>query len=329
MARSVQIALAAGLALLAIAIAVVLSRAPLTVAGTNSIPAHSPVYFASGRAVGCQPSGTIPEGTTAIRVSVSQNTGPKVTLEALSGPFVVARGERQAGWGITETVTVPVKRVARTIPNAKICVAFGRAIEPVQINGVLVRATSAAGPPTADVRFAVEYLRPGSSSWWSLASTVARRMGFGHAPSGTWIVFLLLALSIAIVVLASWLILRELASTRRRAAEAGTTLARIPGPLARVPRAAWICALIACLNAVVWSLKRRKSRCAICASWKFAGIRKPIRSRRRASSGACSTIWRWRWCARAQAAPGWRRPSRRCTTRSRRSPMRSARAARC
>jgi hypothetical protein len=35
-------------------------------------------------------------------------------------------------------------------------------------------------------------------------------MGFGHAPSGTWIVFLLLALTIAIVALASRLLLREL-----------------------------------------------------------------------------------------------------------------------
>jgi hypothetical protein len=250
----VQIALAAGLALLAIAIAVVLSRSPLTVAGTNSIRASTEIGFVGGGSSACQPSGTIPEGTTAIRISASQNTGPKVRLEALSGPFIVAQGERPAGWGIDETVTVPVERVAHTIPNAKVCVAFGRSVEPVQINGVLVRTTSASGAPATATRFEVEYLRPGSSSWWSLASEVARRMGFGHAPSGTWIVFLLLALSIAIVALASWLILREIATTRRRGAEAGKTRARIPSLLARVPRAAWICALIACLNAVVWSL---------------------------------------------------------------------------
>jgi Predicted membrane protein (DUF2142) len=248
------VALIVGLAALAIAIGVVLSRSPLTVAGTNSIPDGSPIASVAGGTSACQTSGTIPQGTSAIRISVSQNSGPKVTLEALSGPFIVARGERPSGWGIDETVTVPVERVTRTIPNAKICVAFGRAVESVRINGALVRTASAGGAPATALRFRVEYLRPGDSSWWTLASGIARRMGFGHAPSGTWIVFLLLALTIAIVALASWLILRELATRRRRAAQAGKALGRIPSLLGRVPRAAWICALIACLNAVVWSL---------------------------------------------------------------------------
>jgi hypothetical protein len=35
-------------------------------------------------------------------------------------------------------------------------------------------------------------------------------MGFGHAPSGTWIVFLLIALAITTTALASRLLLREL-----------------------------------------------------------------------------------------------------------------------
>jgi hypothetical protein len=204
------VALVVGLALVAIAIGVVLSRSPLEVAGTNSIPAPSPVEYVNGGSTACQPGGTIPKGTTAIRISASQNTGPKVTLEALSGGLIVARGERPAGWGIDETVTVPVKRVAHAIPNAKICAVFGPVVEAVQINGVPLRTTGASGTSETEVGFAVEYLRPGSSSWWSLASTVARRMGFGHAPSGTWIVFLLLALTITIVALASRLLLREL-----------------------------------------------------------------------------------------------------------------------
>jgi hypothetical protein len=204
------VALIVGLALVAIAIGVVLSRSPLEVAGTNSIPATSAAGYAPGGTTACQPSGTIPEGTTAIRISASQNVGPKVTLEAFSGPSIVARGERAACWGIDETVTVPVERVAHAIPNAKICVVIGPVTEAVQINGVQLHTTSRFGAPETVVRFGVEYLRPGSSSWFSLASTVARRMGFGHAPSGTWIVFLLLALTITIVALASRLLLREL-----------------------------------------------------------------------------------------------------------------------
>jgi hypothetical protein len=204
------VALIVGLALVAIAIGVVLSRSPLEVAGTNSIHASSAIGYVGGGSSSCQPSGTIPQGTTAIRISASSNIGPNVTLEARSESSIVARGKRPAGWGIDETVTVPVARVAHAIPNAQICVVFGPVTEDVQINGVQLPATSVSGAPETNARFAVEYLRPGSSSWWSLASTVARRMGFGHAPSGTWIVFLLLALTIAIVALASRLLLREL-----------------------------------------------------------------------------------------------------------------------
>jgi len=76
-----------------------------------------------------------------------------------------------------------------------------------------------AGPATAartlagdrlPGRFTIEYMRPASASWWSSIETVARRLGLGHAPSGTWLaVFLLLAMG-TVVATASWLAVREL-----------------------------------------------------------------------------------------------------------------------
>jgi hypothetical protein len=206
----VLIALAVGLALVAIAIGVVLSRAPLAVIGTNAIPATRGVAFAKGGSSGCQEAGTVPAGTSAIRISASANTGPEVTLKVLSGSQVVTQGKRPAGWGINETVTVPVTRVPRTIPNAEVCLAFGQSLEPIEINGSTVRTTTPSGTSKTGVRLRIEYMRPAHQSWWSLVSDLARRMGFGHAPSGTWIVFLLLALSVAIVALASRLLVREL-----------------------------------------------------------------------------------------------------------------------
>jgi hypothetical protein len=131
-------------------------------------------------------------------------------VQVRSGTQLVTEGKRAAGWGINESVTVPVKRVPRTIPSARICLAFGPAVEEIEINGSIVRTTSASGKPASAVRLRFEYMRPGHQSWWSLVTSVARRMGFGHAPSGTWIVFLLLVLTIAIVALASRLVLREL-----------------------------------------------------------------------------------------------------------------------
>jgi hypothetical protein len=142
----VRLALAAALAVTAAALAAVLMRPPLTaVAGSNGIPADPAVAFIRrGDVVNCQPGGTVPKGTEAIRVSLSANIGPKVSLKVLSGSTVVTEGERDAGWGADETVTVPVARVARSIPEAGICTTVGLVVEPVQVNGTRVRT---AGEP--------------------------------------------------------------------------------------------------------------------------------------------------------------------------------------
>jgi hypothetical protein len=213
-ARSVRIALSVGLALVAIAIGVLLTRSPVTVAGTNSVTAEPHVTFAPGGSTGCQQAGTVPRGTSGVRLSFTENTGPSVTVRLLSGGEIVTEGERPAGWGSDETVTVPVKRVTRTIPNARICVSFGEAVERVLVNGSVASASAPGNStgivrPAGIVRLRIEYLRSGHT-WWSLASTVAHRMGFGHAPSGTWIVFLLIALAITTTALASRLLLKEL-----------------------------------------------------------------------------------------------------------------------
>jgi len=206
-----RVALAVGLALMAVALGAVLSRSPLTVAGTNSITARPDDVLGGTGADTCQQQGgALPRGTSALRISVSANLGPGVIVEVLSGSTVLARGERGSGWGVQETVTVPVNTVPRAISNPRICVTLGPTVEAVEFNGAVTSAVTAGGQAGKYVRLRFEYLRPGHASWWSLASSVARRMGFGHAPSGTWVVFLLIALMITIATLASRLVLREL-----------------------------------------------------------------------------------------------------------------------
>ena len=105
---------------------------------------------------------------------------------------------------------MPVTRVPYTIPNARICLAIGPEVEPVQLNLFRVQMTAPNGAIRYTQGFRIEYLRAGRSSWWSLASSVAHRMGLGRAASGTWIVFLVIALMILVATLASRLVLREL-----------------------------------------------------------------------------------------------------------------------
>lgn len=208
--RSVRVALAVALALLAAAVGVVLSHSRLTVIGGNKTSSAVRMARAKGGTRGCFRGATVPEGTSAVRISLSANVGPRVTLQVLSGEAVVAHGVRDAGWGIQESVTVPVTRVPRTVTNARICLAIGSAVEPVQLNRFRVQTTAPDGTIHYTEGFRIEYLRAGHSSWWSLASSVAHRMGLGHAASGTWLVFLVIALMLAVAALATRLILREL-----------------------------------------------------------------------------------------------------------------------
>jgi hypothetical protein len=262
----VRLALAAGLAVTAVALAFVLTRPPLTaVAGSNGIPAEQAVGFiGGGDVVVCQGGGTVPEGTEAIRVSLSANTGPRVGIKVLSGSTVVTEGEEPSGWGVDEILTVPVRRVGRTIAEARVCTTIGLVVEPVQVNGTRVR--TAGGGRAVWLR--MEYLRPGPRSWLSLAASIASRMGIAHAPGGPRVAWVTIAVMLAVGLLAVRLVLREAAAAARTAPTAGgpdtprATDPRAGGqadPAWRLlprllPRAAWTCALVAFLSAACWSV---------------------------------------------------------------------------
>jgi hypothetical protein len=204
--------LAAGLALVAIAIAVTLSGSPVAVVRTNFIPPNQTLAEAAGDAGACQAGEELPRGATAIRLGLQSVIGPRVGVTALAGGHVLTSGVVGSGWA-AGSVTIPVRPVARTTPDARICFRLGPTREKVGIEGeptsaaIAVRTREGTALPG---RMKIEYVRAGSSSWWSLASGVARRMGIGRAPAGTWIVLLLAALMGAVVATASWVTLREL-----------------------------------------------------------------------------------------------------------------------
>ncbi len=223
--REARVALAAGLTLTAIAIGVVLSRSPPAV--TRSTPMTAAVGFGTS-ALGariCQSGEVLPRSTTAIRVWLEAVIGPPVSVEASSGSHLLTRGTRGPGW-TTGSVTIPVRTVTRTVSHVTVCVNVGRPREPIGLHGVRTATAVAAFdrqgplPRTARAppryregplpgRIVIEYLRPGNSSWWSLATSVARRMGLGRAASGTWIAVLAIVLMLALAVVMSRAILME------------------------------------------------------------------------------------------------------------------------
>jgi hypothetical protein len=210
--RSVVVTLTVGLTLIGIAIIAVLAHAPLTVVGANPIPAANFIEVEEkGKLRNCQPAGTIPQGTSAIRIGIEGlYFSPAVTIKVLQGSHVLREGHQIAGGVSAPTVTVPVSRFPRAVSGARICPTVGPALEPIRYYGVPVHPSASTAGQLESAALHVEYLRPGPKSWWSFVPSIAYHLGLGRAPSGTWVAFLVLALMLVVIVIASRLTVEEL-----------------------------------------------------------------------------------------------------------------------
>jgi hypothetical protein len=203
------VVLAAGLALTAAAAGVVLSRSPAVVIQRNGIKsAKKLVSVGEGYNAACQPSEVLPRGTSAIRLSLDTVLGPRIKVRALAGGQLLTYGERGPGWTAGE-VTIPVRRVTSTTSGVAICWEFALRHEVVTLLGER-RALDGLPQSAARPEIKIEYLEPGGASWWSLAASVAGRMGRGRDWSGIWVAPVAIALLGAIAALMSWVVLRSL-----------------------------------------------------------------------------------------------------------------------
>jgi hypothetical protein len=211
--RGARIALVAGLTLLAIAIGFTLLRSPLSVAATNKPRGEEEEVIASTRrgTSYCQAGETLPRGTSAIRVSLRAALGPRLRLVVSSGGHPITGGEQASGW-TGWVVSAPVRPLPRTVSGVMICVSFQVQHETLVLFGKKTPAAIGAreGQRPLQGRMWIEYLRPGTRSWASLASSIVRNMGFGRADGGVGIVILALALLTAVAALASSLLFVEL-----------------------------------------------------------------------------------------------------------------------
>jgi hypothetical protein len=200
------------LLLLSIAIGLTLAHSPPTVARSDRTPLEGSFLKTKHTVQACQQHETLPAGVSAIRLSLYDVYGPRLSVKVLAGGHVIASGDRAAGW-IGESPTVPLNPVSHASRDTKLCFSLGRPVGLAAIDG---SSTHAAGGLTyADGhrvggRMRTEYLKPGARSWWSLAPSIARRMGLGHWPAGTWMALPLGATIVVIAVSAAWLIAREL-----------------------------------------------------------------------------------------------------------------------
>lgn len=208
-----KVALLAGLALLATATALTLSQSPLSVARATRTPGatEEPIAATTHGATYCQAHETLPRDTSAIRIWLDASAGPAVSVVVSSGGRPVTSGVRGSDW-IGGSVTVAVRPLERDVGDATLCVSFSLRDETLIVQGSAAPAAIAAhdGRRALAGRMWIEYLRPGTRSWASLAPEILRHMGFGRAGAGTWLVYIALLLLAGVLALASSLILREL-----------------------------------------------------------------------------------------------------------------------
>jgi hypothetical protein len=210
--RDASVALAAGFALVALALVIVLSGSPQVLAGSNGIePLGNVLTTVPGGGSACQAGETLPAGASAIRLSLGATAGPRVAVAVRAGGEIVAHGVSAPGW-LGNVVTIRIAPVAHTVRDATVCFGFAGADERVSFFGLPTSASSAArsGRGALAGRVAIEYVHSGSSSWWSRAVAVSRRMGLGRAWAGTWVALFVGALIAAAIAAASWSLMREL-----------------------------------------------------------------------------------------------------------------------
>ncbi|HEY3960202.1 MAG TPA: DUF2142 domain-containing protein [Solirubrobacteraceae bacterium] len=238
---------------MAVALALAMSHSPPDVARTNAVPIDEVIAVAPPAFAACQGSEVLPRGTTAVRLSLEALLGPRVTVRIVRKGAVLSTGERAAGWS-KQSVTVPVRALRRSVANVSLCFALAPHDETVNIKG-----KAAGRRPDGSVtggRIRIEYLRPGKRSWWGLIPMVARRMSWGHATSGVWIVLAVLVTMVALAAIVSLLLVRDPRSserTVRRRPRCWSLRLDYTTAFHRFPLVAWIM-LVACLNAACWSI---------------------------------------------------------------------------
>jgi hypothetical protein len=199
-----RLALGVGLTVLAVAIVAVMSRSPPVVSRTNAAPIGGPIATVSRDFETCQAEELLPAGTTGIRLSLEALLGPPVLVRVFHQGALLTSGSVGAGWS-RQSVTIPVTPLRSAVADASVCFSVAASDETVYVKGSVAGASDAG----TDGRARIEYLRPGTRSWWALAPSIARRMALGRSPSGMWLVWGVLSAMLMLTAIVSWLAVRD------------------------------------------------------------------------------------------------------------------------
>jgi hypothetical protein len=225
----VRVVVGGGVLALLVALAVVLTGSAPRRSGSNYVPADVFVTpISPGQAI-CQEGEEVPADTGSLRMTLGSyfRPGPALRVQGrrADGTLVMSGG-LPAGWreGI---VSIPVRRVNRQVQGVQLCVIdagsgriavggdvpyLGEQVRVVSAAAATRGAAASAPGRSIGARMRVDYLRPGSESWLSLASTISHR--FSLAKGGV-IRHWAFAGAIALMLIAAVVTVRALLSAER------------------------------------------------------------------------------------------------------------------
>src|SRR4051794_20856767 len=223
--------LIAGPLLIAAAVVVLLSVGDRPLLGTNRVLPASYFAFVPPGGLACTGDPQlVPAGTGQIVVRTSTDESGSLGVALRRGGRTVARGTLGGPYSAGDTavpLSAPVARATRAV----VCVRNGGA-KPLGLKGTPAGTAPGMrvdGKPTTAI-FRIEYRGAERVSWWSRIGDVARRFAEGKASFvGSWTMWVALGLTVVAVLLGLFLLF---GMPRRRAA--------------------WLCAVVAVLNALAW-----------------------------------------------------------------------------
>jgi hypothetical protein len=190
--------LAAGFALLLVAMAVTLARSEPRSAGANQVAELEEVVNLNGEGRHCKDGEIVPGEAASLRLLLGTyyRPSPELRVVVRADGRLVTSGRRPAG-GPEGRVEIPLRPVSETTGPARVCIIVGGGRTVLYGSGGRVR---------------LEWMRAGSESWFELLLVVAHRFGLAKAnPLGSLLLPFAALLLVAAWIAAARLVLRETA----------------------------------------------------------------------------------------------------------------------
>lgn len=204
--RLARVTAAVAVAALALGVVAALSASAPRLAGTNDLRAFHPVPLPPGATVCQGPELAFGDaGRLRVIAAGTGGSGPPLAVSVRADGRVVSRGSAAAGYG-DGGVAAEIERLDESLIADEVCIRnAGRAGIALRGEPLPAEQVAEVDATPAEARLRLEWVRPGSESWFELVPAVSHRFGLGKAEwLGSWT----LVLAAVLVLLAAAAALR-------------------------------------------------------------------------------------------------------------------------